>query len=236
MNLPTKIGQPRFLTKDKVLTLHRASLDAYGGADGFLNEGALDSAIAQPRQEFGGEFNHEFPFGMAAAYGFHIAMNHAFRDGTKRIAFACMVAFLRMSGWNLASEDASAADLILELIEQHRDKHWLAAKLAQTARARPSLEVRDFFSMPGPSVHFEQIDALGGSTREEIARQAPGSRRINVGCPSSGRTDGGSHTHRRSRSGPHLRGENPLFDVPLPHRRRHGLRVVMWIRSPNRAG
>lgn len=168
MNLPTKIGQPRFLTKDEVLTLHRASLDASGGADGFLNEGALDSAIAQPRQEFGGEFNHEFPFGMAAAYGFHIAMNHAFRDGTKRIAFACMVAFLRMSGWNLASEDASAADLILELIEQHRDKHWLAAKLAQTARARPSLEVRDFFSMPGPSVHFEQIDALGGSTREEM--------------------------------------------------------------------
>ncbi len=139
-----KIGQPRFLSKDEVLTLHRASLDAYGGADGFLNEGSLDSALAQARQGFSGEYAHAFPFGMAAAYGFHIAMNHAFRDGNKRTAFVAMVTFLRMNGWNFELPDDSGAGLLLELIEQRRDKLWLAEKLTDCSREKSSLELRDF--------------------------------------------------------------------------------------------
>jgi death on curing protein len=146
MTGPLKIGQPRFLSKEEVLTLHRASLDAYGGADGFLNEGALDSALAQARQGFGGQFAHAFPFGMAAAYGFHIAMNHAFRDGNKRTAFVAMVTFLRMNGWNFELPDTEGAALVLEIIEAHRDKQWLSDKLSQNSRARSSMELRDFFA------------------------------------------------------------------------------------------
>jgi len=110
MSVALKIGQPRFLTKDEVLTLHRASIDMFGDADGLLNDGALESALAQPRQAFGGKFAHEFPFGMAAAYGYHLAINHAFRDGNKRTAFAAMVVFLRMNGWNFEMPDEHAAD------------------------------------------------------------------------------------------------------------------------------
>ncbi len=146
MNLPLKIGQPRFLSKDEVLTLHQASLDLHGGAEGFLNEGALESAIAQPRQGFAGQFSHEFPFGMAAAYGFHIAMNHPFRDGNKRTAFVSMVAFLRANDWNFGMPDADAADLMLDLIENRRDKNWLASRLVELSRPRPSFELRDFFA------------------------------------------------------------------------------------------
>jgi death-on-curing protein len=145
MTATFKIGQPRFLSKEEILTLHRASLDAYGGADGFVNEGALDSAIAQPQQGFAGEFVHEFPFGMAAAYGFHIAMNHAFRDGNKRTAFAAMVAFLRMNGWNFIQPDDAQGKLLLDMIEQRHDKAWLADQLQLLSRARPALELRDFF-------------------------------------------------------------------------------------------
>jgi death-on-curing protein len=147
MNAQLKIGQPRFLTKDEVLSLHRASIDMYGGADGVLNDGSLESALAQPRQ----------------AYGYHLAMNHAFRDGNKRTAFAAMVVFLRMNGWNFELPDEHAADLMLEMIAEHRDKSWLAERLAAGSRARPSLELRDFFSSLDTAVHFAQIQALSRS-------------------------------------------------------------------------
>ena len=71
---------------------------------------------------------------MAAAYGYHLAMNHAFRDGNKRTAFAAMVAFLRMNGWDFQLPDAQAADLMLELIAEHRDKAWLSGRLQQASR------------------------------------------------------------------------------------------------------
>lgn len=147
MNHPLKIGQPRFLSLDEVLTLHRASLDAYGGADGVIDQGKLESSLAMPGQGFSGEYAHEFPFGMAAAYGFHLAMNHAFRDGNKRTAFAAMVVFLRMNGWNFELPDEEAAALMLEMIEQRRDKAWLVDHIRSASRSRTSMELRDFFSM-----------------------------------------------------------------------------------------
>ena len=137
MNDPLKIGQPRFLSLDEVLTLHRASIDAYGGADGVLDQGKLEASLAMPQQGFGAERVHEFPFGMAAAYGYHLAMNHAFRDGNKRTAFAAMVVFLRMNGWNFELPDEEAAGLMLEMIEQRRDKLWLSFHLTERCRSRP---------------------------------------------------------------------------------------------------
>lgn len=130
------MSQPRFLTTDEVLTLHAASIDAYGGAHGILNRGALESALAQPGLQFGGEFAHELPFGMAAAYGFHLSMNHPFRDGNKRTAFASMVAFLHINGWEFKLPDDEAADLMLELIAERRDKAWLASRLRDCCEPR----------------------------------------------------------------------------------------------------
>ncbi len=134
MTPPVQPGQPRFLTKAEVLTLHAASIDMYGGAHGLLDDGKLDASLAMPPQGFGGAFAHEFPFGMAAAYGFHLAMNHAFRDGNKRTAFAAMVAFLWLNGWTFELPDAYAADLMLELIAARRDKAWLSERLQASSR------------------------------------------------------------------------------------------------------
>ncbi len=161
MNYPLKIGQPHFLSLEEVLTLHRASIDAYGGADGVLDQGKLESSLAMPRQGFGSDYAHEFPFGIAAAYGFHLAMNHAFRDGNKRTAFAAMVVFLRMNGWNFEMPDEEAAAMMLEMIERHREKAWLATKLEESCRPRPSIEVRDFFSQ----LTFEQVKSFLDSGR-----------------------------------------------------------------------
>lgn len=65
MNAAFKIGQPRFLSADDVVTLHRASVDDYGGVDGLTEMGRLESAIATATHDVGGQFAHGFPFGMA---------------------------------------------------------------------------------------------------------------------------------------------------------------------------
>ena len=52
-----------------------------------------------------------------------------------------------MNGWDLLLPDSQAASLLLELIEQHHHKAWLAERLAQVSRPRPSLELRDFLAV-----------------------------------------------------------------------------------------
>src|SRR5437773_1714108 len=92
-------AEPRFLTLEEVLELHHESLARYGGAAGLRERHLLLSALAQPEASFGGVFLHADVFEMAAAYLFHLAQNHPFVDGNKRIALASALAFLHLNGY-----------------------------------------------------------------------------------------------------------------------------------------
>lgn len=67
-----------FLELNDVLLIHIDQISRYGGEATIRDLGLLESAIAQPQAGFGGELLHSFPFEMAAAYLFHIVMNHPF--------------------------------------------------------------------------------------------------------------------------------------------------------------
>ncbi len=88
----------RMLTKDEVVAIHAASLERFGGLPGVRDEGLLESAIAQPSQSFGGIELYPTLEEKAARLAFGLAKNHAFLDGNKRVATACMAAFLRLNG------------------------------------------------------------------------------------------------------------------------------------------
>lgn len=138
-------GRPRFLTIDEVLFVHRRSLAAYGGKEGVHDGSLLASAVGAAEQGLADGFVHAFPFEMAAAYGFHIAKNHPFVDGNKRTAFGCVLLFLRENGYALELTDEDGAALILEVVEDGKDKAWLADRISGLARPLPSLELRQFF-------------------------------------------------------------------------------------------
>lgn len=163
-------GEPRFLSTDEVLTLHETGIDAFGGSHGIRDAGLLDSALATPRQGFGGEFLHEFPFGMAAAYLFHLCANHPFIDGNKRVALAACIAFLRMNGWNLsASEDATYATVV-DVAQQTKSKEEVSDWLLHNARGRVSLELRDFFHRLDYTTLGTVFSAIAaGKTPEQVA-------------------------------------------------------------------
>jgi fido (protein-threonine AMPylation protein) len=90
---------PIFLTPAQVLALHRRTIERHGGDPGLRDAGLLDSAIAQPMAMYDGQFLHEGLAEMAAAYLFHLAMNHPFVDGNKRIAALAYRLFSPIRRW-----------------------------------------------------------------------------------------------------------------------------------------
>jgi death-on-curing protein len=123
--------QPEFLGKETLLAIHADQLRQHGGLPGIRDEGLLDSAIAQPSLKFGGGFLHAGLLDMAAAYLFHLAMNHPFVDGNKRTALAACLVFLELNGFRVREEETDLADMVLELIERRRTKAWVARQLRQ---------------------------------------------------------------------------------------------------------
>lgn len=75
---------PRLLSIDDILTLHAIAMEDQGGDPALRDRGLLESAIAMPAQQFGGQYLHEDIPAMAAAYAFHICKNHPFLETSEQ--------------------------------------------------------------------------------------------------------------------------------------------------------
>jgi death-on-curing protein len=113
---------PRFLSLARVLQIHRSSIDTYGGDPGVRDMGLLESAIAQPRASFGGQYLHEDIASMAAAYLYHLVMNHPFVDGNKRTGAMAAFVFLDMNKIDLRALEPEFQNLVLDLAAGKLDK------------------------------------------------------------------------------------------------------------------
>jgi death on curing protein len=90
-----------FLSVEEVKEIHKNQIDIYGGSYGIRDEGLLASAVAQPPSAFGEQYLHKSLPAMAAAYLFHLVMNHPFVDGNKRAGLAAALVFLELNGLEL---------------------------------------------------------------------------------------------------------------------------------------
>src|SRR5262249_38375087 len=106
----------------RVIEIQRESIEHYGGSLGIRDMGLLESATAQPRATFAGHYLHEdFP-GMAAAYLFHLAMNHPFVDGNKRVAAMAAFVFFDMNDQDFDATEKEYQDLVLDVSAGKLDK------------------------------------------------------------------------------------------------------------------
>jgi death-on-curing protein len=118
---------PKFVTKEQVLLLHELQINRFGGAFGIVNEGLLDSALAQPKGTFFGEFLHREIHDQAAAYLYHLVKNHPFLDGNKRVGAAVMEVFLRINGYVLTLSNEELYNLTMQVAQGQLSKDEVSA-------------------------------------------------------------------------------------------------------------
>jgi death-on-curing protein len=118
-------------SKAQVLRLHEDIVAVSGGSAGLRDEGALDSALAQPFASFGGQDLYPTLIDKAAALGFSLINNHPFIDGNKRIGHAVMVIFLRLNGLDMEAPMDEQERLILSVAAGETDRDGFNAWLRE---------------------------------------------------------------------------------------------------------
>jgi len=126
-----------FIPDEIVPTIHTDLLQRYGGEAGLRDLGLLESALAQPKITVGGRYTHKTIFDKAAAYGFHICMNHPFVDGNKRVAFVLMDIFLQKNGWEIIAEEEESYSIMMSLASGKLAKVQLSLWLKEHSAKLP---------------------------------------------------------------------------------------------------
>lgn len=122
-----------FLRKDEILELHRRLLTEHGGADGLLDERALESSlIAAENRRW---YEEADLAACAATYAYHLTQAHAFVDGNKRVGAAAMEVFLVANGVDLDAEDEEIYQLIMGIASGTHGREdvevWIRPRLTQ---------------------------------------------------------------------------------------------------------
>ncbi len=125
----------RFLGLEQVVAMHLDLIERYGGAAGLRDLGLLESAIAAPEVSFDGTYLHGTLPEMAAAYLYHLAQNHAFIDGNKRVAAASMFMFLYLNELELDCTEDELVDLTVNVASSKITKAEIAVFLS--SRVQP---------------------------------------------------------------------------------------------------
>ena len=103
-----------------------------GGDQG---RGLLESALAQPRQGFGGEYFYPSISDKAAALIWSITKNHPFNDGNKRAALSTAVTFLAFNGHFLLASQSEAVAMCLNVaagkpgVDQAYISEWIVERV-----------------------------------------------------------------------------------------------------------
>ncbi|NJL31025.1 MAG: type II toxin-antitoxin system death-on-curing family toxin [Phycisphaerales bacterium] len=117
---------PVFLDLDMIDRLHRDLIATYGGLDGVRDQGLLESALAQPKAGFGGQYFHADLFEMAAAYLYHLVLNHPYLDGNKRIGAAAAIVFLAINDIDIENDEDGLVNVTLAVATGTMDKPAIA--------------------------------------------------------------------------------------------------------------
>ena len=121
-----------YLSVEEALELHRMLIDQFGGLPGVRDLGLLESAVHRPKSGYYGTLSIQ-----AAALLHSFALNHAFVDGNKRVAFAAAAVFLSVNGYRLeVSADDGEVFIIREIIQEKVDITAIAAWLESHMRSK----------------------------------------------------------------------------------------------------
>jgi death on curing protein len=114
--------EPQFLSLAEVLEIHQDQIKRYGGSSGIRSMEMLESALGAPQTSFRGQFLHTDLQEIAAAYLFHIVMNHPFIDGNKRTGAVSSLVFLSLNGVEFVAPEDEFSEIVLRVAKSEMDK------------------------------------------------------------------------------------------------------------------
>lgn len=122
-----------WIAADVALAAHAEQLAEHGGGEGLRDAGALDSAMARPRNL--ALYGDPDAAALAAAYAYGLARNHPFVDGNKRTAAVIAETFLMLNGQALTASDAELVVAIVALaageLAEEELADWFRGHLAE---------------------------------------------------------------------------------------------------------
>ena len=115
-----------FVRADVLRNVQSRLIERYGGFPGVRDEGALESAIARPKNLFAyGQASSVGELGAALAWA--LIRNHAFADGNKRAAFAALTMFLELNGHRLTCPEVEETAMVLRAVgSEITEEEWTA--------------------------------------------------------------------------------------------------------------
>ena len=105
--------EPLWLDSRDALAIHDRQIAEHAGISGIRDPNLLESALAQPVNQW--SFGVDDPAALAAAYANGVARNHPFADGNKRTAWVLARLFLALNGHMLTFDQQDATQTVLML-------------------------------------------------------------------------------------------------------------------------
>jgi death-on-curing protein len=123
--------EPVFLTREQIEEIHRDQIDSFGGIHGLRDEGAIESAIAQPLNVY--FYGNGDLYEIAGAYAYHFAESQAYLDGNKRTGVQAALDFLEVNGIDTSSlPEIAAYEAMIAAANHALDGAGLAKFLRET--------------------------------------------------------------------------------------------------------
>jgi death-on-curing protein len=117
--------EPVFLAREQIDQIHRDQINEFGGVHGLRDEGALESAIAQPQNVH--FYGNGDLYEIAGAYAFHIAESQAYLDGNKRTGIQAALDFLEINGVDtIQLPELAAYEAMIAVAKHEMDRIGLA--------------------------------------------------------------------------------------------------------------
>jgi death-on-curing protein len=127
------VKEPVWLKREWVDALHFQQLQRFGGLHGIRDEGAIESALARPRNQW--EYSEERDVAtLAAAYGYGLTRSHGYSDGNKRVGFMAMAVFLDLCEFSLEAPEPEIVRIMLAAasgeLQEHDFADWVRQHLS----------------------------------------------------------------------------------------------------------
>jgi len=116
----------KILSKEQVISMHKALIAETGGSGEIRDERLLESALNAPFQTFSETKLYPCVLEKACRLGYGLIKNHSFVDGNKRIGTHTMLVFLSLNGIEIEYQDEELIQLILGIASgKYNDRQFL---------------------------------------------------------------------------------------------------------------